>query len=299
MTITQLSTITDIAKTKNKSTIAVAAAEDKNVLLALKQAHEQDIAIPLLFGNRQRIQTILDEIQFHLPDSSIIESSNPKDAAIQASRSIADGKAQIIMKGLVSTGDFLKAIIKKDVGLIRNNLLSHIAFIESPYYHKIICVTDAAMNISPDIDSKIKILNNAIKAYHKLGIKEPKVAVIAAVETINTKMEATIHASLLASMNKRRQIENCIIDGPLALDNAISRVAAEQKNIDSPIAGEADILLMPEINSGNILYKSLNFLGGGKSAAVIMGAKVPVVLTSRADSHDSKFHSIALASALN
>lgn len=299
MTLSKLSSFSARASRKNKQTIAIAAANDKEVLLAVKQAVEQQTVSPLLFGNRQQILQLLEEITLSLPDKNIIEAESPQDAAKQAARAVADGKAQIIMKGLVSTGDFLKAIIKRKLGLIDGGLLSHIAFIESPAYHKLLCITDAAMNIAPDFNDKIKILQNAIKTYSQLGISEPKAAAIAAVETVNPRMEATVHAAMLERMNKRGQLNGCILDGPLALDNAISKEAARQKNIGGPVAGDADILLLPDINTGNVLYKSLNFLGGSKSAALITGAKVPIVLTSRADNHDSKFFSIALATALN
>ncbi len=211
---------------------------------------------------------------------------------------IADGKARILMKGLVSTGVLMKAFLDKELGLTKGNLLSHVALFESPYYHKIICVTDAALNISPDMNEKVVIIQNAVNLYHALGIALPKVGILAAIETVNPKMEATLHAAAFKTMNQRNQITGCIIDGPFALDNAVSAEAAAHKNIISDVAGDVDILVTPEINSGNILYKSLIFLGGAITAAVITGGAVPVVLTSRADSEKSKYLSIALAVAL-
>jgi phosphate butyryltransferase len=203
------------------------------------------------------------------------------------------------MKGMVSTGVLVKAILDKENGLLNGALLSHIAFFETPHYHKLLCITDAALNIAPDVTDKADIIRNAVKAFHKLGIKQPKVAILAAVETVNPKMEATMHAAILAMMQKRNQIEGCIVDGPLALDNAISAQAADHKGIVSEVAGDADILVTPDLNAGNMLYKSLIFLGGAVTAAVVAGASVPVVLTSRADSDRSKFLSIALAAAMD
>jgi len=202
------------------------------------------------------------------------------------------------MKGMVSTSPLLKAVLDKETGLRKEKVLSHIAFFESPYYHKIFGVTDAAMNIAPNLDEKLAIVKNAVEAFHKLGVKTPRVAAIGAVEVVNPKMEATVHAAALTQMNRRGQIKNCIIDGPLALDNAVSKESAEHKGIKSYVAGECDIILVPDINSGNILYKSIVFIGGGISASVIMGAKAPIVLTSRSDSEKSKFLSIALAVAI-
>jgi phosphate butyryltransferase len=293
-----LKAFTQQAKENKTRTIAVVAANDNHVLQAIKKATEEEIIKPLLFGKKEAIQQICAQIKFSIPEESIIDVLNDKEAANQAVKSIYDGKADILMKGLISTGSFLKAVINKEYGLLSGGLLSHVAFFESPYYHKICCITDAAMNVAPDFKDKQGILNNAINAYHSLGISNPKVAVLAAVETLNPKMEATVHAAMLNTMGNRKQIKGCTIDGPLALDNAISKKAAQLKGIDSEVAGDADILLVPEINTGNVLYKSLNFLGGAKSAALIMGAKAPIVLTSRADNEDTKFYSIALAAAM-
>ena len=202
------------------------------------------------------------------------------------------------MKGLVSTGVLLKAVLNKEHGLRKGAILSHVAIFETPYYHKLLGITDAAMNVAPTFEDKIAIINNAVEVFHLLGEPDPKVAVVGAVETVNQRMESTMHAATLSMMNKRKQITGCIIDGPLALDNAISKKAAEVKHIQSDVAGDVDIIVAPDINGANFLYKSLNFLGGATAAAVIMGAKVPIVLTSRADSEKIKFYSIALAAAI-
>lgn len=199
------------------------------------------------------------------------------------------------MKGAVGTGTLMKAVLNKEYGLRSGDTLSHMAVFESPYYHKLLGVTDAAMNVSPDLETKIAIIKNAIEVFHKLDCPNPKVAIVGSVETVNPRMEATMHAATISMMNYRKQIRGCVIDGPLAIDNAVSRKSAELKDITSDVAGDTDIIIAPDIDSGNILYKTLNFLGGAVSAAVIMGAMAPIVLTSRSDSDRSKFLSIALA----
>ena len=290
--------LVEMAKSKKTRRMAVAAAADKPVLLAVKEAMEAGIITPLLIGNGEEINKIANEVGFNLTDIEIIDEKNPAKAAQIAVKMIRENRAEILMKGLVSSGDYLKAILDKEKGLRSGATLSHLAFFESPYYHKLLAVTDAAMNVEPEFKDKIAMLNNAVVAFHKLGIESPKVAVVGAVESVNYKMKPSTEAALMTMMNKRGQIKGCIVDGPLAIDNAVSKEAAEHKGIESPVAGDVDLILTPDIYSGNILYKSLNFLGGAMSAAVIMGATVPVVLTSRSDTDKSKLMSIALAAAM-
>lgn len=287
-----------MAKTKKTRRIAVAAAADKPVLMALKQAMEDGIVIPVLVGNKEEILRMGSEINFNFDGLEIYDESNPKKAAQKAVELIRADKADVLMKGLVSSGDFLKAILNKELGLRKSGTLSHVAFFESPNYHKLLGLTDAALNVEPEFHEKVAILKNAVEAFHKLGIDMPKVAVIGAVETVNPKMVPSTDAALMAVMNKRNQITGCIVDGPLALDNAVSAEAAHHKGIESEVAGEVDLICTPDIYSANIMYKTLNFLGGAISAAVIMGATVPVVLTSRSDTDQSKLMSIALAAAM-
>jgi len=296
--ITKLSELVDIAKAKNKRRIAVAAAGDADVLEALKNAEQHNIVEPILVGVKSRILDICKEINFDCSKYEIIDIEDKFEASLQASQLIREGRAQILMKGMVSTGQLLKAVLDKEQGLRTGSVLSHVAIFESPYYHKLLGITDAAMNVAPTFDEKIHIINNSVKVFHLLGETNPKVAVVGAVETVNQRMESTMHAATLSMMNKRQQIKGCTIDGPLALDNAISKKAAQVKNIESDVAGNVDIVVAPDINGANFLYKALNFLGGAQTAAVIMGAKVPIVLTSRADSEKSKFVSIPLAAAI-
>jgi phosphate butyryltransferase len=295
---TKLSEIVEAAKSKTTRRVVVAAAADKPVLNAIKAAMSQNIVIPILVGNTEGIKSIAQEIDFNLDGIEIIEENNPNKAAKVAVEQVRKGNADVIMKGLVGSGPFLKAILDKEKGLRKSGTLSHVAFFESPYYHKLIGLSDAALNVEPEFAEKVAILNNGVEAFHKLGNKEPKVAIIGAVETVNPKMQPSTDAALMTMMNKRNQITGCIVDGPLALDNAVSLEAAHHKGIESPVAGEVDLILTPDIYSANIMYKTLNFLGGASSAAVIMGATVPVILTSRSDTDTTKHYSIALAAAM-
>ncbi|RLD57144.1 MAG: phosphate butyryltransferase [Bacteroidetes bacterium] len=296
--ITKMSQLIDLAKTKNKRKIAVAAAGDYDVLEALKNAQGYDIVEPVLVGIQSKIEQISKEIGYDISKLEIIDVEDRYEASLHATQLIRDGHADLLMKGLVSTGVLLKAVVNKEHGLRTGSIISHVAIFESPNYHKLLGLTDAAMNVAPTFEDKIGIINNAVKVFHLLGETNPKVAVVGAVETVNQRMESTMHAATLSMMNKREQIKGCLIDGPLALDNAISKKAAKVKNIHSDVAGDVDIVVAPDINGANFLYKSLIFLGGANAAAVIMGAKVPIVLTSRADSEKIKFSSIALAAAI-
>lgn len=298
--IHKLSELIERAKNKPRKKIAVAAAEDEPVLKALKSALEQGIATPVLVGDKAKIEKIAKAIDLDLSDIQIVHNDKgATESARIAVSLVKSGEADILMKGFVSTGALLRAVLNKEEGLRKGSVLSHVAFFESPHYHKLLGVTDAAMNMDPDFATKVHILNNAVEACHKIGIDNPKVAVIAAVEVVNSKMEATVHAAMLKTMSDRKQFNGCIVDGPLAIDNAINKEAAEHKGIDSVVAGDCDMILAPNLEAGNMFYKSLNFLGGASVAAVIMGAAVPIVLTSRADSDSSKMHSIALAAAMD
>jgi phosphate butyryltransferase len=293
-----LSEIVEKAKIKGVRRLVVAAADDDTVLNAIKVVKTEGYIVPILIGNKNNIQKIASDINFNLTGTEIIDETEPAVIARKAVSLINEGKADILMKGLIATAVLLKAVVDKEHGLRKNNIISHVTLFESRYYHKLLAATDVAMNIAPSLEEKINILNNAVEVMHKLGITNPKVAVVAPVETINEKIESTIHAALLTMMNKRQQISGCLVDGPLAFDNAISAEATQHKKINSEVAGDADIVLVPDLDSGNILYKSLLFMGNAVSAAVITGAKVPIVLTSRADSEHGKVMSIALAAVL-
>ena len=295
MSIKKLDELVKIATSRGVKKIVVAAAEDEHVLHAVSQAKEAGIVIPILVGNTEKINEIAKRDAVDISGVRIVDEPNPVISAKIAVEFCVSGEAQILMKGLVPTADLLRAVLNKDTGLRTKDLLCHIAMFELPAYHKLLTLTDAAQNIEPTFEEKVKILNSCIRCLNKLGIEKPKVAVLSPMELVNTKMESTIHAAMLTQMNKRGQIKNCIIDGPLAMDNAISKEACEHKGIVSDVGGDADLILCHNLDVGNAIYKTLGYMAGGTLAANILGAKVPIVLTSRADSDKSKFMSIALA----
>ncbi|MEH7383100.1 phosphate butyryltransferase [Bacillus sp. JJ1533] len=286
------------AAERTKVTVAVAAAEDDEVLKAVLEAVNHRLARFLLFGNQEEIDQILTEkggYQVRDDALTIVNTSSQEEAARAAVKAVHDGEANVLMKGNIPTSTILKEVLHKEYGLRTGNVLSHVAVFEIPNYDRFVIVTDAAMNIAPELQEKVQIITNAVKVANAIGIDVPKVAPIAAVEVVNPAMQATLDAAVLTQMNNRGQIRNCIVDGPLALDNAISIHAAEHKGITSAVAGQADILLVPTIEVGNALYKSLVYFAKAEVGAVIAGASAPIVLTSRADSANSKLYSLALA----
>ncbi len=287
----------EIAARKPKKKIVLAAAEDEQALLAIKQAVERNLVEPIFVGNKEKIKKLAEEIHFDYSNYELIEEVNPSESARIAVSFVREGKAQIIMKGLVSTADYLRAILDKQIGLRTGSLLSHIGIFQIPNYHKLLGLTDAAQNIFPTLEEKISIITNAVELFNRLGVKNPKVALLGAVETVNPKMPSTLDSASLVVMNMRKQIKNCIIDGPFAFDNAISKEAAVHKGIESPVAGDCDILVAPNIEVGNALYKSFTYFANATVAAIILGAMAPIVLTSRADTEHSKLMSIALAAS--
>ncbi|NBI07751.1 phosphate butyryltransferase [Senegalia massiliensis] len=286
--------ILDLARKKGPRTLSVAVAQDKEVLQSVKKAKYEQIANSILVGDKEEIENIAKDINMDLNEFEIVDIKDKKEASLKAVELVSKGKADLVMKGIVDTSIILKAVLDKEVGLKTGNLLSHVVAFDIPTYEKILLVSDAAMNIDPDLDAKKKILENANFVAYSLDIEEPKIAVICAKEKVNPKMPDTVDAAELTKMNENGEITGCIVKGPFALDNAISKQAAIHKGIEHPVAGNADILLMPDIEAGNILYKSLVFLANANIAGVIVGAKAPVVLTSRADDDEAKFNSIAL-----
>lgn len=284
-----------ILNNKEERYIAVAVAEDEEVLKAIKGISELGLAQPILVGDEKEIRVAARNVGFDLQGVRIEHEAQSDLAAKKAVSLVSSGQAKIVMKGLVGTATFLKAILDKETGLRTNNILSHVAVFEIPDYERLLVLTDAAMNIAPDLMEKVKILNNALIVTRALGVEIAKVVPVCAVETVNPAMPATTDAALLTVMSQRGQIKGALIDGPLALDNAISYEAAQHKGINSPVAGQADILLCPNIEAGNMTYKTLTYIGKAQSAGVIIGAKAPIVLTSRADTYKSKLNSIVLS----
>ena len=242
------------------------------------------------------MDAIAAELGLDLSPFQRIEEKDVARAAAKAVSLVKTGEADALMKGIMDTAVLLKAALNKETGINAGRLVSHVAVMELPTYHKLLMVTDAAINIAPDIPAKLDIIANAAEAAHAIGIPNPKVALLAAVEKVNwEKMPCTAEAAIITQMNRRGQVKGCLVDGPLALDNAVSAESARIKKIDSEVAGDADILVVPDIEAGNVLYKSLVDLGRAKCAAIVMGAAAPVVLTSRADTAETKLASIALA----
>jgi phosphate butyryltransferase len=277
--------------------LVLAAAQDQHSLSAVLRAAKDGVIEPILIGDKEIIQNISISNGFDIAGLRIIHEADTDKAVEMAVKMVSSKQADVLMKGKVGTSTLLKCVLNKEWGLRTGHLLSHIALFEVDTYHKLIAVTDVAMNIAPNLQDKIAIVNNSISCLHKLGIPMPKVAVLGAVEMVNENMEATLHAALLSKMNQRDQIRGCIIDGPLAFDNAVSLESAQHKGIRSEVAGDTDLLLMPDIEVGNVLYKSLVFFAKAKVASVILGALAPIVLTSRSDTEQAKFDSILLAAA--
>lgn len=277
--------------------LVLAAAQDQHSLSAVLRAAQDGIVDPILIGDKEAIQNIAASNGYNIGGLRIIHEADMDMAVEMSVKMVSSKQADFLMKGKVGTSTLLKCVLNKEWGLRTGNLLSHFALFEVATYHKLIAVTDVAMNIAPNLQDKIAIVNNSISCLHKLGIPMPKVAVLGAVEMVNENMEATLDAALLSKMNQRDQIRGCIIDGPLAFDNAVSIESAQHKGIRSEVAGDTDLLLMPDIEVGNVLYKSLVFFAQAKVASVILGAQAPIVLTSRSDSEQAKYDSILLAAA--
>jgi phosphate butyryltransferase len=294
--LTKLSQLQELLdKEHQPKKLVLAASEDAHSLNAVVAAAKKKIIRPVLVGDKEKTFGMAEILNLDLSKYEFIEASSPLEAVEYSVKLVHDGKADVLMKGKVGTSDMLKYVLNKEFGLRTGNLLSHFAYFEVDTYHKLIAVTDVAMNIAPNLTEKIGILNNAVRVLNNLGIPKPKVAVLGAVEKVNTAMDATLDAALLSKMNQRDQILNCLVDGPLAFDNAVSSESARHKEIKSEVAGDTDLLLMPDIEVGNVLYKTLVFFAKAKVASMIVGASAPIVLTSRSDSEQAKFDSILLA----
>ncbi|MEE0249242.1 bifunctional enoyl-CoA hydratase/phosphate acetyltransferase [Peptacetobacter hiranonis] len=277
-----------------KAVLSVAAAHDEEVLLAVKDACERDIIKAILIGEEDKIRKIASEINFNLDNVEVIDESDLKLCAEKAVKLVSSGKADYVMKGLLDTSIILKEVLNKEYGLRTDSLLSHVMIYEVPSYHKLLILTDGGMNIDPDVSQKKKIADNAIKAAKSLGIDTVKVACLAAKEKVNPKMQATLDADELKSMCKDGMFgKGVVVEGPIAFDLAVSEEACKIKGYESEVGGDADILLVPTIETGNGIGKALTYMANAKSAGIIMGAKAPVVLVSRADTHESKLYSIA------
>ncbi|MBV1758989.1 MAG: bifunctional enoyl-CoA hydratase/phosphate acetyltransferase, partial [Dethiosulfatibacter sp.] len=255
---------------------------------------DNNLITPILIGDRTKIQSLSHEIGLDLANISIIESDSAEKSAYIAASLVNRKEAQAIMKGFLDTSVILKAILNKDFDLIGNQLISHVGVIKVKNFDRFFILSDSAININPTLEEKIMIIENAVNVAHALGIETPKVALICPVEKVNPKIQATVDAETITRMNKEGVIKRCIVRGPLALDNAVSAEAAIHKGIENPVAGKADVLIPPDLSSANILNKSMEYFAEAEKAGILMGAKVPIILTSRASSPQSKLNSIAL-----
>jgi phosphotransacetylase len=274
---------------------AVAHPCEATALSGALEAAARGLIVPLLVGPVARIAETAEAAGISLGDAQIVDVPHSHAAAAKAVELIREGKAEILMKGSLHTDELMGAVVSREGGLRTSRRISHVFVMDVPTYHKVLLVTDGAINIAPALEDKVDICQNAIDLAISLGLEKPKVAILAAVETVTSKMPATIDAAALCKMAERGQIKGGILDGPLAFDNAISKQAAETKGIKSAVAGDPDILLAPDLESGNILAKQLTFLANADSAGMVLGARVPIILTSRADSVRSRIASCGVA----
>ncbi|MDD2364300.1 MAG: bifunctional enoyl-CoA hydratase/phosphate acetyltransferase [Saccharofermentanales bacterium] len=280
---------------EGNSRIALVCAEEMEALRSVLQAYKEGLAEPILIGAEEGIRDLAERESIALDGIEILDEADPQAAAHLGVHLVRTGQADAIMKGLVKTSLILKAVLNKETGIRSNKLLSHIAVFNIPQLGRSLMISDAALCIAPNLAEKRNIIQNAVEAMHLLGYERPKVACLCAVESVNPAMPATVDAAELVRLNRSGEIGGCDVGGPFALDNALFPEAAELKGLDGPVAGRSDILLMPNIEVGNALYKSLAFLQNLPVAGAIVGAKAPVIITSRADSQESKHRSIILS----
>jgi len=278
-----------------KLRVSVAGADDDDVLSAVRICMEEFGVEATLFGKGSTVEKLAAQVGLDVSTVEIVDAPSQGAAAQMAVSFVSSGKAHILMKGQVKTADFMKAVLNAETGLRTGRTLSHVAFFDVPSYDRLLCVTDGGVNVSPDFKTKVDIIQNAIEAARALGISLPKVALLAAVETVNPDMACTTEAAALSKMADRGQIKGAVVDGPLSLDVAISKEAARQKGVSGGVAGAADVLVVPDIESGNILGKSMLYFGGAVMAGVVAGARRPIVLNSRADTAKNKAASLAVA----
>jgi phosphotransacetylase len=274
---------------------AVAHPCEASALAGAIEAGEKKLITPILVGPAAKIREVAASAGIQLGAVRIVDAAHSHESAAKAVALVRSGEAELLMKGSLHTDELLGAVVARETGLRTGRRISHVFVMDVPTYHKVLIVTDAAINIAPALDDKVDICQNAIDLARALGLELPKIAILAAVETVNSKMPSTIDAACLCKMAERGQIKGALLDGPLAFDNAISKEAARIKGITSEVAGDPDILLVPDLEAGNILAKQLTFLANADSAGLVLGARVPIILTSRADSVRSRIASCGVA----
>lgn len=292
--------VAEVKASTSKPVVVVACGEDPHTIEAVAQGVNEGLIKTILVGDRTRIEKVAQE---HGIDPGIFEIRDVKEkipALWEAVRMVREREADFLMKGLIDSAECFRAILDKEQGLLPpGRILSHVTAMEFPRYHKLLIFSDPAVILYPDLAQKVQMVEYTVQVAHSLGIERPKVAIIAPIEKVNPKMQATLDAACIAKMAERGQIKGCVVDGPLALDVAVSRECAEIKGISSEVAGDADILIFPNIESGNVFFKTATQLSGARPAAVLVGTQTPCIFTSRADSPDAKFYSIALGAKLS
>jgi phosphate butyryltransferase len=294
MPIRTFAELLEAAKAKGPATVAVAAGHQAEIMLAGLDAEEAGLAEVVLVGDADQTQEIAADEGFDIARMELLHHPNPRDAAFQVAKLVSEGQADIAMKGRIETSDFLRAALDKSLGLRTGRLFTHTAAFEIPGFDRLIFISDAGVVVAPDLEQKVQIVQNAIYVAHSLGIELPRVAVLAATEVVNPKIPTTLDAANLSKMADRGQIKGGLVDGPLALDNAISPESARIKGIRSEVAGYADILITPDIEAGNVLAKAITYFAQGKMAGVVIGGKCPLILPSRSDTREAKLVSLAL-----
>jgi len=274
---------------------AVAHPCDETSLSGAVEAASKGLIVPILVGPRAKIESVANSAGIDLSKFQVVDALHSHASAAKAVELLREAKAELLMKGSLHTDELMGAVVSRDGGLRTSRRISHAFVMDVPTYHKVLIVTDGAINIAPTLEDKVDICQNAIDLAVSLGREWPNVAILAAVETVTSKMPATIDAAALCKMSERGQIKGAVLDGPLAFDNAISREAAKTKGINSDVAGDPDILIAPDLEAGNILAKQLTFLAKADSAGIVLGARVPIILTSRADSVRSRIASCGVA----
>jgi phosphate butyryltransferase len=294
MPVQNFDQLMELARERGPKTVAVAAAAQEAVLLAVNDAEEQGIADVILIGDQPKIESIGHDNKVDLGRLEIIHEPDPIQAARQTMYLINENRVQIAMKGAIQTTDFLRAVLDRKIGLRAGRLLSHVAAFDIPELDRLLLISDAGVVVAPTLEQKADIVRNAIDVAHRLGVVQPKVALLAATEMVNPKIPATVDAAALSKMADRKQIMGGIVDGPLTLDNAISQTSTTIKGVESPVAGRADVLIAPDLEAGNLLAKGITYFAQAYMAGIIVGARAPIILPSRSDTHEAKLLAIAM-----
>ena len=289
-----LEELVEAARAQGPASIAIAAAQDPDVIEAMKKANEIGLAKGIFVGDRRKICALAEAADFRIPDAQLISEPDDAMAARKAIALIQDGRANLLMKGKIKSADLMRAVLDKADGLRAGRLLSQVIVFQVPGFDRLMLMTDAAINIAPAVEQKADICRNAIQVAHALGIEKPNLAMLCALEFVNQDMPATLDAAAVTMMNRRGQLAGAYVEGPIAMDVPLSRFAADRKGIASPLVEQTDIFVCPDIEAANILYRAIIYFAKGTSGGIVLGAKVPLILLSRAETPETKIASIAI-----